>query len=378
MDLRQLFLLDPAVIYLNHGSFGACPKPVFQAYQEWQFQLERHPMDFLDRRAPGLMAEARAALAEYVGCEADDLVYFPNPTTAINMVARSLKLGTGDEILTTDHEYGAVDRAWRFICNRRGARYIRRAVPLPIPEDEGFIEYFWSGLNQHTRVIFISHITSPTAIKFPVKELCARAREAGIITIVDGAHAPGQIPLNLVELGADIYTGACHKWLCAPKGASFLYARPEVKDILEPLVVSWGWDAEQPGISRFVDYHEWQGTRDIAAFLSVPAAIEFQRKHQWDEVRHRCIELAAETRDRLLNIFGTTRLTGPHAWALQMAAVELPEPNRDLQRQLREAHSIEVPVHQWHNRSYLRFSFQGYNDLADANSLIDAIQILYA
>jgi isopenicillin-N epimerase len=378
MGLRQLFLLDPAVTYLNHGSFGACPRPVFQAYQEWQLQLERHPVDFLDRRAPGLMAEARAALAEYVGCGADDLVYFPNPTTAINMIARSLKLGIDDEILTTDHEYGAVDRTWRFICNQRGARYVRRAVPLPIPEDDAFIDYFWSGVNDHTRVIFISHITSPTAIKFPVKEICARAREAGLLTIVDGAHAPGQIPLLLAELGADLYTGACHKWLCAPKGASFLYARPEVKDTLEPLVVSWGWSAEQPGISRFIDYHEWQGTRDIAAFLSVPAAIEFQQQYRWDEVRRRCIELAAETRDRLIDIFGTARLTQYLGWALQMAAVELPEPNHVLQRRLREEYNIEVLVHQWHNRSFMRFSFQGYNDLADADSLIDAVQTLYA
>jgi isopenicillin-N epimerase len=349
MDLRQLFLLDPAVIYLNHGSFGACPRPVFQAYQEWQRHLEHNPVDFLDRRAPGLMAEARAALAEYVDCGPDDLVYFPNPTTAINMIARSLNLGAGDDILTTDHEYGAVDRTWRFICNRRGARYVRRAVPLPIPEDEAFIEHFWSGVNDHTR-----------------------------LTIVDGAHAPGQIPLHLAELGADLYTGACHKWLCAPKGASFLYARPEVKDTLEPLVVSWGWGAEQPGASRFIDYHEWQGTRDIAAFLSVPAAIEFQRYYRWDDERRRCIDLAAETRDRLLEIFRTARLTQYQGWALQMAAIELPEPNHDIQRRLREEHNIEVLVHQWHNRSFMRFSFQGYNDRADADSLIDAVQTLYA
>ncbi len=378
MNLREQFLLDPAVIYLNHGSFGACPKPVFQAYQEWQLQLERQPMDFLDRRAPGLMAEARATLAGYVGCGADDLVYFPNPTTAINMIARSLNFGKGDEILTTDQEYGAVDRTWRFICSRRGARYIRHAVPLPVPEDEAFIEHFWSGVNEHTRVIFISHITSPTAIKFPVEEICSRAREAGLLTIVDGAHAPGQIPLNLAELGADLYAGACHKWLCAPKGASFLYARPEVKDTLEPLVVSWGWDAQQPGTSRFIDYHEWQGTRDIAAFLSVPAAIEFQRKYRWDDVRCRCIKLAAETRDRLSEIFGTTRMTGSQRWALQMAAIELPEPNQDIQHRLLDEHKIEIAVQKWSGRSYMRFSFQGYNNRADANALIDAVQTLYA
>ena len=149
-------------------------------------------------------------------------------------------------------------------------------------------------------MIFISHITSPTAIQFPVKVICAQAREAGILTIVDGAHAPGQIPLHLAELDADLYTGACHKWLCAPKVTSFLYARPEIQDSLEPLVVSWGWEAEHPEASRFVDYHEWQGTRDLATFLSVPAAIEFQHKYRWDDVRRCFIELAVETRGRLI------------------------------------------------------------------------------
>ena len=151
-----------------------------------------------------------------------------------------------------------------------------------------------------------------------------------------------------------------------------------MRDILEPLVVSWGWEAEQPGISRFIDYHEWQGTRDISSFLSVPAAIEFQRKYRWDDVRRQCIELAAETRDRLLEIFGTTRLTGSQTWALQMAAVELPEPERDIQRRLLEEHRIEIAVQKWSGRSYMRFSFQGYNNRADANALINAVQTLYA
>ena len=377
MNIREQFLLDPTVTYLNHGSFGACPRPVFQAYQEWQLQLERQPVDFLDRRAPGLIAESRVALAEYVGCGADDLVYFPNPTTAINMVARSLKLEPGDEILTTDHEYGAVDRTWRFICNRRGAHYVNRVIPLPILEDEAFCEYFWSGVNENTRAIFISHITSPTALRFPVEGICARAREAGILTIVDGAHAPGQIPLNLTELDVDIYAGACHKWLCAPKGASFLYARPQVKDNLEPLVVSWGWEAEEPGTSRFIDYHEWQGTRDIAAFLAVPAAIDFQRHYQWDDVRLRCIDLAAKTGDRLREIFRTSPLTEARGWTLQMAAAELPEPSDTLQQRLLEEHNIEVLVQQRQNRSFLRVSFQGYNDLADADKLVDAIRTMY-
>ena len=259
------FLLDPDIHFLNHGSFGACPRPVFEAYQRWQAELERQPVEFLGRRATDLLAASRAALAAYLGADTDDLVYFPNPTTAINMVARNvarlaaednregspLRLRPGDEILTTDHEYGALDRTWRYICEQIGVRYVRRPIHLPVTTHADFVERFWAGVTERTRIIFISHITSPTALIFPVAEICRRARAAGILTIVDGAHAPGQLPLNLTELGADIYTGACHKWLCAPKGAAFLYVRPEVQPWLEPLVVSWGWEAERPGPSPF-------------------------------------------------------------------------------------------------------------------------------
>jgi len=210
VPLKSQFLLDPDVVFLNHGSFGACPRTVFEVYQNWQLELERQPVAFLGRRAIGLLAEARARLGAYLGCEADSLVYFPNPTTALNMVARSLALQAGDEILTTDHDYGALDRTWRFICKKSGARYIRRAVPLPVGSQDEFVENFWLGVTPQTRVIFISHITSPTALIFPVTQICRRAREAGILTIVDGAHAPGQIPLSLETIGADLYAGACH------------------------------------------------------------------------------------------------------------------------------------------------------------------------
>jgi isopenicillin-N epimerase len=233
-ELKSLFLLDESVTYLNHGSFGACPRPVFAAYQQWQLHLERQPVLFLYRRVDELLRESRARLGAYLGADADDLVYFLNPTTAVNMVARSLAsphtgfLQPGDEVLTTDHEYGAIDRTWRFICERTGACYVRQPIPLPATTQEALADRFWSGVNERTRVVFISHITSPTALIFPVAEICWRARRAGLLTIVDGAHAPGQIELDLSEVGADLYTGACHKWLCAPKGTAFLYARREV------------------------------------------------------------------------------------------------------------------------------------------------------
>ena len=216
--LKALFLLDPDVVFLNHGSFGACPLPVFETYQTWQRELERQPVAFLGRQAAALMAHARAQLAAYLGAAADEIVYFPNPTTAINMVARSLRLRPHDEILTTDHEYGAMDRTWRFICHQTGARYVRQPIPLPVTDADVWVETFWHGVTERTKVIFLSHITSPTALTFPVEAICRRARATGLLCIVDGAHTPGQIPLHLPAIGADLYTGACHKWSARRRG----------------------------------------------------------------------------------------------------------------------------------------------------------------
>jgi isopenicillin-N epimerase len=298
------FLLDPDIVFLNHGSFGACPRPVFEDYQHWQRELERNPVEFLNRRCRDLLASARAKLGAFLGAPADDVVYFPNPTTAANMIARSLRLEPGDEILTTDQEYGAMDRTWRFNAKAAGFQYVSRPMPLPMTTPEAFVEEFWAGVAERTKVIFLSHITSSTALIFPVQAICRRARAAGILTIVDGAHAPSQIPLNVVDVGADLYIGACHKWLCSPKGSAFLYARPEVQSWLMPLVVSWGYDTEWPVESQFISYHQWQGTRDIASFLATPAAIRYQAEHDWGTVRAECHALLSETRQRLHALTG--------------------------------------------------------------------------
>ena len=226
------------------------------------------------------LASARQGLAAYLHVDSQDLVFFPNPTTAVNMVVRSLDLHSGDDILSTNHTYGALGRTWRFICRKTGARYVQQSIPLPLTTTEAFVERFWAGVTERTRVIFLDHLTSPTALIFPVEEICRRARQAGIRTIIDGAHAPGHIPLDLTALEADIYVGACHKWLCAPKGAAFLYVCRDIQNFLEPLMVSWGY--EDPAYDTgypFINQHEWQGTRDISAFLSVPAAIRFQAEH---------------------------------------------------------------------------------------------------
>ncbi|KPK94127.1 MAG: aminotransferase class V [Anaerolineae bacterium SM23_ 63] len=374
-NLKSEFLLDPEVIFLNHGSFGACPRPVFETYQKWQHELERQPVKFLSRRARDLMAEARAALADFLHCGEDEVVYFTNPTTAINMVVRSLELKPGDEILTTDHEYGAMDRIWRFICQQAGARYVRQPIPLPLTSRADFVEAFCSGITPRTRLVFISHITSPTALCFPVEAICHRARQMGLLSIVDGAHAPGQLPLDLTQLGADLYTGACHKWLCAPKGAAFLYARREVQDRLRPLVTSWGWEAEKPSDSRFIDHHEWQGTRDIAAFLSVPTAIRFQQDHRWNTIRRRCHQLASKTRGRINTLTGFEALCpDSQEWFIQMFTARLPDLDCEaFQTQLYDEYRIEVVTHRWNDQPLIRVSFQGYNDEEDADALLHAL-----
>ena len=374
-SLRQYFLLDPSVTFLNHGSFGATPEPVFTVYQTWQRELERQPVAFLGRRATTLMAESRAALADYLDARPDNLVYVTNATVGVNVVARSLRLGPGDEVLATNQEYGACDRAWRFLSQKHGFSYINQPVILPVTTTQDLIDQFWQGVSARTKVIFLSHIASPTAIVFPVAEVCRRAHKQGILTLVDGAHAPGQVPIRLERIGADFYTGNLHKWLCAPKGTGFLYARPEVQDLLEPLIVSWGWQSESPGASRFVDYQEWQGTRDLSAFLSVPAAIRFQDENKWARVREACHALAQEAETRIRGVTGMPSLYTHDGWFAQMVSVALP-PGTDsisLEEYLHTQCRIEVPLMEWNGSLLLRISVQGYNSSEDIDALVHAL-----
>lgn len=377
-SLRRNFLLDPTVTFLNHGSFGATPKPVFHVYQEWQRTLERQPVEFLGRRATDLMAESRVVLADYLGTQRDNLVYVTNATVGANIVARSLDLGPGDEVLATDHEYGACDRTWRFLARKQGFAYINQPISIPFTTDEEFIEQLWRGVTARTRVIFLSHISSPTASIFPVAEVCRRAREAGILTLVDGAHASGQILLDLEEIGADFYVGNLHKWLCAPKGAGFLYACSKSQGLLEPLIVSWGWESEQPGQSRFVDHHEWQGTRDLSAFLSVPAAIGFQQENDWEKVRAACHALAVEAETRICTLTGLPSLYSEGTWFAQMFSALLPTEIdlATLKSRLYDEFRVEVPLIAWNGNKLIRVSVQGYNTRRDVNRLLQALSIL--
>jgi isopenicillin-N epimerase len=367
--LRDHFLLDPDVIFLNHGSFGACPRPVFETYQNWQLELERQPVEFLGRRHDALLDEARASLSQYVNADIDNLVFVPNATAGVNVVARSLSLQPGDEILTTDHEYGAINKTWEFVCQQTGACYVQHPIELPVSSPEAFVESFWSAVTPQTRVISISHITSPTALIFPIEEICRRAREAGILTIIDGAHAPGQIPVDLRAIDADFYSGNCHKWLSAPKGAAFLYARPEHHLMMQPSIISWGWSNEASFVSRI----QAQGTRDLAAFLSVPAAIEFQAEHDWDAVRRDCHALAVGLVERMTALTGLPPIA-PENWFNQMVALPLPPHDTDdLKRRLYDNYRIEVPLGTWNERQFTRVSIQGYNTQSDLDALVNAL-----
>ncbi len=376
--LAPLFQVRKDITFLNHGSFGACPLPVFETFQEWQRELERQPVEFLGRRVKGLLAEARAALGGFVGTDPGNVVFVPNVTAGMNAVARSLHFELGDEVLATDLEYGAVDRTWRYYCNRVGAHYVTQPISLPITDVATFVDELWAGVTPQTKVIAISHITSGTALIFPVAEICRRAREAGIMTIIDGAHAPGQIDLNLDELGADFYLGNCHKWLCAPKGAGFLFARADRQTLLDPLIISWGWESTAPGPSRFLDHYEWSGTDDPAAYLSVPAAIAFQREHNWARVRAACHALVGEARERLGELTAAPQLAPDSAeWWGQMATIPVPGTDPSLIKDhLWDTYQVEIPVMEIAGKVYVRISIQAYNSRADIDRLIEALTAL--
>jgi isopenicillin-N epimerase len=367
--LRDAFLLDPEVTFLNHGSFGACPRAVLGRYQEWQLELERQPVLFLARRLEGLLAEARAALAAYVDADPDDLVFVPNVTAGVNIAAWPLGLGAGDEVLSTNLEYGGLDLTWEHVCGDFGARYLRTPISLPVASEEEVVETVWAAVGPRTRVLFLSHHTSSTALTLPVAELCRRARERGIVSVIDGAHVPGHFPLSVRELDPDFYAGNCHKWLCAPKGAGFLYVRRELQHDVHPLVFSWGYEGDDP---PFLTRHQKQGTRDPSAYLTVPYAIEWQREHRWDDVRTRCHELARRAAGELglEPLVPGTR----HDLYGQMVSLRVPkDAPADLKERLYDEHRIEIPVSDRDGLRLIRPSFQGYNNETDLERLKAAL-----
>jgi len=366
-ELRPEYLLDPGIAFLNHGSFGACPRPVFERYQAWQRELEHEPVDFLARRLPELLDAAREALAGYLGCHAEDLAFVPNATTGVNLAARSLDLRAGDEVLASGLEYGACDLAWEWVCRRVGARYVRAPIPLPLRDSNALVDALLARASGRTRAIFVSHVASTTALVLPVDEIVDRARALGLVTVVDGAHAPAHVPLNLSKLDADFYSGNAHKWLSAPKGAGFLHVRPEHQERVDAAIVSWGYTEGRTFLQRI----ESQGTGDPAAWLTVPDAIAFQAERDWDDVRDRCRRLAREARRELCDLLQTEALA-PDAMLAQMAAVRLPRPAPDLSERLFTRHRIEIPV-EGDEDDLLRLSVAAYTTREDIDRLLSAL-----
>ena len=378
-NFQDQFLLNPAITFLNFGSFGATPKPIFENYQYWQMVLEAEPVQFIVFDGFNYLAESRAALAKYIGCaDQDDLVYVTNPSFAINLIAKNFPLKAGDEILTTDIEYGACDRTWNFYCEKAGATYRRQKINLPITTKEKFIADFFAGVTPNTKAIFISQITSSTGLIFPVKEVCEIAKSKGLITIVDGAHVPGHIPFNLSEIQADFYTGACHKWMMAPKGCSFLYAHKSVQPLCDPLIVSWGYKALKPSHSAFLDYHQMIGTRDFSAFLTVPTCIKFMAENDWITVRTACHEMVLANAQRFYDLLESKPISPlTNEWIGQMISIPIKTNAPEvLQRRLFTDYKIEIPIMRQENDVYMRYSINAFNTIENLDTLYHALSEL--
>ena len=373
--LTSQFHLRRDITYLNFGSFGACAKPIFERYQQFQMELEQEPVQFITVNGPKYLQQSREALAAYIGCNGDDVVFVTNPSYGVNIIAKSLKLQPGDEVLTTNIEYGACDKAWQYYCDKAGAKYVRQNIHFPLTTKEDFSEQFFAGLTDNTKLVFISHITSATGLRLPVEEICSIAKSKGLMTFVDGAHAPGQIKIDLTTLGADIYTGACHKWMMAPKGCSFLYVKKELQSLFDPLIISWGYQSAFPSQSVFLDYHQMQGTRDFSAFLTIPAAIDFMKKYDWENIASGCRKMVLVNAEKFCKLLHSQPLTPINEdFLVQMFSIPIManEPEK-LQRHLFEKYNIEIPVMKQDDKVYIRFSIQAFNTQKDLDILYNAL-----
>lgn len=398
--VRPFWGLDPEITFLNHGSFGACPKPVLEVQSAFRTQLEREPVRFFLRECEALMIAASEALGKLLGAHPEDLAFVSNATAGVNTVLRSLHFEPGDEILIAEHGYNACNNAARFIAGKSGARVVVTPFPFPLTSADEIVEAILAKVTPgKTKLLLIDHITSPTAIVLPIEKIVRALNELGIDTLIDGAHAPGMVPLDLNALGAAYYTGNCHKWLCAPKGAAFLHVRKDKQQInddeplIRPLSISHGANAKIGKYKRFRLEFDWTGTTDPSPWLSIPAAIEFLtglfpdgfvglREH------NRAMALAA--RDELREILGTT-LPIADEMIGSMSTLVLPIPKQvekapeallgidPLQDRLFYKHGIEVPIiaidpafTNWPGR-FVRISAQVYNDPEDYRRLGKAL-----
>lgn len=385
-DLARHWTLDPSVVFLNHGSFGACPRPVLAEQQALRERLEAEPVRFYLRELPDLMDAARVELARFVGADPEGLAFVPNATTGVNAVVRSMDLRAGDELLVTDHAYNACRNALEFAASRAGAKVTVARIPFPLAAPDEVVSAILDATTPRTRLVLVDHVTSPTAIRLPVERIVKELDARGIDALVDGAHAPGMIPLDLGTLGAAYYTGNCHKWLCAPKGAAFLHVRGDRRDRVRPHVISHGANAPAGARTRFRLEFDWTGTGDVTAYLSVPSAIRFLGglvPGGWPEVVRRNRELALEGRRILSETLGPA--PAPEAMIGSIASMPLadgaatspgPFGIDPLQDALYRDHRIEVPVFCWPAapRRWVRISAQLYNAPVEYRRLADALR----
>lgn len=378
MEIKDLFQLSPEIVFLNHGSFGACPLPVMEEYHRWQRKIESNPVEFIGRKHGPLLKSAREVLSAYIDARPDDLVYVENATTAFNIVANSIDLKPGDEVLTSDLEYGAMDRMWEIVCKQRGAKYIKVPVSLPIVNEDLFAEAFLKHFNERTKVLFVSQITSATALFLPIKKLCEIAKSKNILTVVDGAHVPGQIRVNLEDSPFDFFTGNCHKWMFAPKGVAFLYAKQNVQNLLKPFIISWGKEIDTINNTIFLNDFEYLGTRDISGFLTIPHCIDFLNEYLNDNERFRIHELLIYAANGIQSILKTPSFNINLNNGIQMYAHQLPA-NVDgklLKQKLFDDFKIEIPVSVQNGKEYIRISVQIYNTKSEIDFFLEKLQFL--
>jgi isopenicillin-N epimerase len=383
--------LDPAVIFLNHGSFGACPTAVLDAQQRLRMQMEAEPVRFLSLELDGRLDAARAELAAFVGADPDDLVFVPNATTGVNAVVRSLGFAAGDELLATDHTYNACRNALEFVARRAGATLVVAAIPFPLDSPDRVVEAILERVTPRTRLALVDHVTSATGLVLPLARLVTELAARGVETLVDGAHAPGMIPIELRTLGAAYYSGNCHKWVCAPKGAGFLHVRGDRQEEIRPVAISHGANAKRPDRSRFRLEFDWTGTDDPTAYLAVPEAIRHMSSlvpGGWPALMRRNRELALTARRTLCAALGVPP-PSPEEMIGSLASMPLPDgasasvawrrPD-PLQGALFERFGIEVPVVSWPAppKRLVRISAQLYNTEAHYERLAEALVKLLA
>lgn len=364
-------------INLNHGSFGPPPRVVRAAQMRWRARLDEQPMDFFVRQYEPAYFDACARLAKFVGTRSDNIVFAENATAAMNHVAKSFALSPGDEVLLTDHEYGAVVRIWQRACAEAGATLRTVALPLLFTTAEAVVQSITAALTDQTKLLVISQITSPTAVTLPVKEVCAALRQRNVATCIDGPHAIAQLPLVIDDLDCDYYCASLHKWLCAPLGSGFLYAHPRRQAIMQPASLSWG-RIHVEDRHTWRDEFVWSGTRDASNWLAVPTAIEWLEAYGLQRFREETHTLAKYARQRLVELTGLAPIMPDDiAWYGSMAHVPLPPGDaKGLQRALWEQHRIEVPVVAWNGGRYIRVSCHLHNNRKQVDTLLHVLPAL--